>query len=963
MSTALSRPHAYSSASHCYRDRCRAEKLVASPSRPPVAATRHLGHAGRGWYDGHGFTLLEGTGELPLYVCAEAPGEWEAEETRPLSPNGASGKVFRRALRENGISSRIITIGNILQCRPPDNELRGMPYAAEAIETCTTRHLNRHVAERQPSVFLALGDTALQALAKDPPGSVTAMRGFLLPSVYEGSWVVATYHPSFIARGQWQLYGAFKSDMAFAIRCARDGVPTPMETNYELSPTPEAVGRYLRHLLDNRLLPVSYDIETAHILGEPESADWREKRIIQIQFSSAAGTAIVFPWTDEFIPVAKDILATANPKWGWNSRLSDDLALEAAGCAINGERHDLMNAWGHLQPGYWGGKDDKDTDKGVPSRLMGLQSATSFYAPEVGPWKHLSADPDNLPLYGAMDADYTYRCGEGIMRDLAAFDLLDGYRTHKLELRPVLDYLGEVGLPVDREKQAELRAYVMGELERIQTAIQQQIPAEITGIHPKAGYKTTKSKIAYASDPAAKIALAAIVEQQQASEPQLVMAAGHTGYLQQRLFAEPSKDIVGAFEHPEPRWCIQRLFNPHPSSPNTKAYIRHMGYRMPKRLDDPDKDTTGKAELKKLADETGDPVLQLIHDWRDIVKIGLDYTGGAWVPGEDGRVHATFKWGTASGQLVAVAPAVMTYPEHSEIAKRAKEAIAAQPGHTLVKVDMRGFHSRMIGWLANDAAYYKLADFDVHSFITAHFLHLHDAPYLLDMDDDELRGALEAIKRAHTFERNFKVKRTVHGRQFNMGVNKLYTMHAQNFDPPAEDMMKLLGETRWHGLDRTDQVKAAASAGRREARTLFDLFDRLFPRTFVVYPETVANQLRNITRWRLRSPFAHHRFFWDYDKEQSTAFGPSNCAHCHIQAALVRMWRSGALQRFEFCNFTHDAGWFHPLDTLVAECIATVQHEFELPSTMLVDSPLGPFQCNSDAEVGPDLAHMTAWKG
>jgi hypothetical protein len=40
-----------------------------------------------------------------------------------------------------------------------------------------------------------------------------------------------------------------------------------------------------------------------------------------------------------------------------------------------------------------------------------------------------------------------------------------------------------------------------------------------------------------------------------------------------------------------------------------------------------------------------------------------------------------------------------------------------------------------------------------------------------------------------------------------------------------------------------------------------------------------------------------------------------------------------------------------------------VQFEFERPSRVLVDSPLGPFQCNSDAEVGDDLAHMTPWTG
>jgi hypothetical protein len=364
-----------------------------------------------------------------------------------------------------------------------------------------------------------------------------------------------------------------------------------------------------------------------------------------------------------------------------------------------------------------------------------------------------------------------------------------------------------------------------------------------------------------------------------------------------------------------------------------------------------------------LADETGDPVLKLTGDWRELAKTGNDYTTGLWVPGADGRVHATFKFGTASAQLVAVAPAVMTFPEHSGIAKKAKEAIRAQPGHKLVKVDMRGFHARAIGWLANDPAYYKLADFDVHSFITAHFLHLKDAPYLLDMDDDELRGALAAVKDEYPFERNYKVKRCVHGRQFNMGVNKLYDMHSQNFDPAPEQMIELVGEARWFDWDRKRQLDETARVGRREARSLFNLFDQLFPATFVVFPEVISRRIHEVTPWRLLSPYGHHRFFYDYDLEQATAFLPSNCAHCHIQSALVRLWEGEALQRYEAINFTHDALWLHPRTEDVAGCIEVVQFEFERPSRVLVDSPLGPFQCNSDAEVGDDLAHMTPWTG
>lgn len=64
------------------------------------------------------------------------------------------------------------------------------------------------------------------------------------------------------------------------------------------------------------------------------------------------------------------------------------------------------------------------------------------------------------------------------------------------------------------------------------------------------------------------------------------------------------------------------------------------------------------------------------------------------------------------------------------------------------------------------------------------------------------------------------------------------------------------------------------------------------------------------------------------------------------------------LKRYGGCNFAHDSLWMHCPENLVEECIQVVKPEFELPSTVLVDSPLGPFQCSYDVEVGPDLAHM-----
>lgn len=449
---------------------------------------------------GQGFSSLEGYGESGLFVVSEALGENEEEDGLPLRRRGAAGMVFRRALDELHIDANDLTITNTIRCRPPGNELWGKPYTWEAINHCR-HYLVGAVQQRTPTMLLALGDTPLQELVAGGVGNLSEVRGYVLPSKY-GVPLISTYHPAYIARGAWNLYGAFKQDIGTAFAFARHGVPAPLETDYVLHPSLADVHRFLADVLAHPEWPIAYDVETAFILGEKEPDDWKLKRLVQVQFSVHPGHAIVLPWSSDeensgagggYKGLARQILATPNPKWGWNSRLSDDIVLRANGCTLNGELHDLMLAWGHLQPDFTARGDDRDGDeKGIPSRLMGLQSALSFYHPECGPWKYLSAQ--NLQLYGAMDADYTSRCGRSIFAEIEKYGLMAGYREHKYELKSVLDDLGTHGLPVDRERQHSLRVYTLGELAAIQNELHAQVSVEVLSVHPKGGYKTPKKR-------------------------------------------------------------------------------------------------------------------------------------------------------------------------------------------------------------------------------------------------------------------------------------------------------------------------------------------------------------------------------------------------------------------------------------------------------------------------------------
>lgn len=868
-----------------------------------------------------GFILPSGTGRIPLLLVGEGGGATEEKQGKPFV--GESGQVLERALRAAGLNRNDYTITNLLSCRPPKNELRGATYEHEALAHCRPL-LNATVAERQPRLILALGDLPLRELAATK-GSISELRGFLLDSIY-GCKLIATYHPSYLLprRGQpgtQHLFGAFMHDIRRAAQIAKSGLPEPTPTNYNLNPTEADLRDYIERLRSNRDLHCSHDLETEDIL-RPTKADIRSKRIIQIQFSSGIGEAIVVPWTERWIEGIKAVFETSNPKWGFNDRLFDRPILRANGITLNGELHDLINLYAHLQSNFVSGKDDTAGDKGVPSRLMSLQSCISFHYPDFRPWKHPYMPPfeprwegQQLPLplrwYGAKDADATTRVGLRMFDALRRTGLESGYRTFKWQLSFVLDDLSERGLPVDAEAQKALRAHIEVEEARLSEQLQTLVPDEL---RPTQQYKSLPRD------------LRAALKEQGCKPPKSAVG-----------FCERAVQLATTMSFEIRDSVLHRVlaFNPN-SSQQLLGYIRYRGYPVPLHIDS-QQPTTGRDAITKLAETTHDELLLAVQQARKLTKLKGVYTGKDWTPGDDGRVHAEFRFGSASGQISSTRPNVQQFVQHynpkitweADLVRRAKSMIRAPEGHKLVKTDMRGFHSRGIAFLADDPLYYRASLHDVHSLVCAHFLRLPIADKLLDMADDELDEQLAAIKKEHKYTRDYKVKRAVHGMQFLLQAPKLYVMNADVFESVTEAMF------------------------------LMDTIRNLFPLTFHEFPKKIEAALRK-QPW-LVSPFGHRRFFWDADEEQATAYLPSNICHCTIQAAMIRLFDKGMFARFAATNFLHDAVWWLPKAKDVDECIVEAKRELERPSEVLVSPILGAFYCPADAEVGDDLNSCKAY--
>jgi uracil-DNA glycosylase family 4 len=907
------------------------------------------------WGGCRGYSRVTGSGKIPLLLLGEASGAVEERRGEPFI--GQAGEVLDRAIKLAGLNRDDYSVTNTIRCRPPENKLLGMPYERAALDHCR-QYLDEVVAERHPQIILALGDIPLREVSA-VPGSQSSLRGYCLSAKHPGVSVIGTFHPSRILRGDWHLFGVLIHDLKRANQYATRGIPTRVSTNYNLSPAKADLLDYLARLDSDRSLAVAYDLETKAILKllPPDE-------IIQVQFSSGVGEALVVPFDEAHRWFIDAVFATPNMKLGWNSRGFDTPLLKRNGIVINGENHDAMLMWAHSQSNFVSSKDEKDSDKRIPSRLLNLQAAVSFYYPQETPWKGVveQALPTTgwgmyrtmsvLQHYGAVDADMTYRLGVKLIASLQKNGLWAGYYRFKYQLSKVLDDLGRRGLPVDREAQTELREYVRSEELRLLRELQRMVDPSLLSLHPEFGYVNPPKFVP---------------EDYDAANPPLIELAASRGYLIQQLVTAEVTNYIeqecatcngtgavagikrpkkcpkckatgkrmvkdGKISRDELRWGLS-LFNPN-SSDHVLNYLRWQcarddRYFIPKHIDT-GKDTTNKAGIEHLLMTVTDPILLHIEKCKKITKLG-DYCSGSWVPGDDGRVHAEFRFGSAVNQTSAVNPPVQTYPKHytktdewlTPIMHRIKATIKAQPGHKMVQVDMAGFHARMQGFLAEDFNYYRLANLDVHSFVTAHYVDAVDKDQLLPMSDAELKKRLTQIKQEHQHTRDFMVKRCSFLNQYGGSAEK------------AASILHL---------------------PVMEVEYVLQTIKNLFPDSFKKFPKWIGKQLRRNPA--LTTPFGCRRIFWDSDPLQAVAFWVANQAHCAIQDAILRLDAQGALEKYDAVNLMHDALWLHPAEDLVDECITVVQSEFERASEVLINK-LGAFTCRSDAQVGDDMDSLS----
>lgn len=969
------------------------------------------------YHDSKGFSNPEGRCSNGVLIIGESLGSNEVMDALPFRPYAEAGSVLQAVFRILGYERTNFGLWNMIGCQPPFNALENTSYEYEAIEHCREAHFGRIIERFKPKVILAVGNVPLKHLWKkdetvqkfidDLPEDtkeekqfkknymknfkISLMRGYLLPSIY-GIPLIASFHPSHINQEKGRpLLGVLMQDLTQAMNIARNGVPT-FEPDYILSPTKQQLQDFLEECKKNPNLPISHDIETPWTTIEQDEStiefEAHEVRDVDsIQFSIKENKGIFISWNDSTIPIVRSILNLPNPKIGWNNWKFDEININyhLGLDSIKGENHDVMWMW------KWLNQDFIKIGRA-------LQFAVNFAAPEFPAWKHLSQIEKEK--YGCLDVDGTLRTFNYLKEVLSKMQLekhqnvpviskslYEGYMDDIVNLRPILKDMSRRGFPINPVEREKFKKYLNEEQERTLSELQDEYPMELRRLNPLEGYKTIPKEVLDAeelfnkakdingdslfyildSDDTYNIRFARYVEKHSRK-------AGMTGLVVKEFDIEGFKIK---------RYCRMEEFKPK-SKGQVIRYLEYKGYKIPKKkVKGVEKDTTGKEYLQPLWEETGDDFLYKCIYLRELGNMESTFIDGQPLR-SDNRVEAEFLPIPTTGQL-STSPNIQNYAargtkfsskNYAQLANQLRKTVQAKPGHTLISADWSAFHINTLSFEANDPIYMRIGRLDPHSFLTAHMIksdipntlpklkqnapkdaeehdkwikqierdeealvRLDSLSRWLELSDEELKAQLNWIKKNYKFIRDAQAKRALLGIGFGMKVRRFYRENRYAFKSEAEP------------------------------KRIHTLIKKLFPKTFVEYPEYIKNLADKQTY--LLSRYGYIRRFFDiYDyrllkgpkspKEdeivfknnkgqwwsrrdgssanEAIAYLPANDAFGKKKEAMRDFWNhpnGNLVKAFGLINEIHDDLMWETEDSLVEEATKIIKIVMESPARYL----------------------------
>lgn len=246
--------------------------------------------------------------DVKVAFCAEAPGENEEKEGKPLV--GWSGKVFLAAIEAAGFKKEEVLKTNAVLCRPRDAKNKNAPPPKEAIACCRPR-LERELVSIQTVV--AMGAVAVSSIAptafigsRNKQRGITSIRGYAI-SLSGGRILLPTVHPAFTLRSRnWtpSFFADIRKAKTLSDKCAsgESGITARPPTAF--ARTVEDVVHAVEHFNNKR---ISVDVETTR--DHPLQA--RLKCVGISCADTCCSSALVANPVNLTVPLLKDML----PYW------------------------------------------------------------------------------------------------------------------------------------------------------------------------------------------------------------------------------------------------------------------------------------------------------------------------------------------------------------------------------------------------------------------------------------------------------------------------------------------------------------------------------------------------------------------------------------------------------------------------------------------------------------------------
>jgi uracil-DNA glycosylase family 4 len=695
-----------------------------------------------------------------------------------------SGLVLQQCLDRMELKREDFWVDSGLRCRPPNNELLRQPYTEGALDSCRP-YLEESLSRRKPKVVVTLGAFGLRRMLNLPPDDATlehrtrGRAGYVEWSTQYQCWVIGTWHPAYLMRGNWKLLPAWMAHVNLAVQIAAHGFQH-RPPKVIIDPSPQDVRDWARPYLDGgwEYLKLGTDMETPHSkkaaedeldLGDPSY------QINRVSYAFWPGEGISFPYSAEYNAVMSELHQTRGIKLIWN-RAYDKPRFEKNGLPFQGNVWDSMDLW-----------------HGIQTRLP---RAINFVAPLTIPhyprWKHLS--DDNPGYYSGVDSaallDITEACIP-IAKQLGTWDYVN---EQYFETTEALDDMEAAGVPIDQER----RYQVAKELSEKQAALQREmetiIPEKLRKYDPKEGF---------VRDP---IDTTGMVRISARGRVKTCAACGATGVTKSGHTSRKSLSGRGKTAVPNPCWNaviheevqeVQRWARIDPFVPSNKRLQEYQTVKRHAPILNEDKAVTfdAKALERLIKQYPDDKLYPVILDYRGCEKI-QGYTGsidengnlvGGWQVDQNGYIHPHFGHKPATGRLSCVAPNLQNIPraEDDDVeSKVVKTLFIPEPGCAIVEVDYASIEALLLGYFARDPFYMRLATLGIHDYVNAQVL--REAGRITDeptpsWSDADLLACFGDLKKRFKAERT-AVKKIVYTSNYGGSAYKIYMDAPQAFN-------------------------------------------------------------------------------------------------------------------------------------------------------------------------------------